>query len=62
MAEQLELFESVPIEEFWRSLRESKQQQLLDKFGVKDPKTVLANERLKIHLKTLMKLEHIRRS
>jgi len=62
MDRQLELFETVPIEEFWWSLRESKRRQLAEKFQVKDPKKVLSNERLKTHLKTLMKLEGNRKS
>jgi hypothetical protein len=62
MARQLELFESVTIEEFWWSLREPKRRQLTEKFQVKDSKNVLSNERLKTHLKTLMKLEESRRS
>jgi hypothetical protein len=58
MARQLELFEAISIEEFWWSLRASKQRQLMEKFQVKDLKNILSNERLRIHLKTLMKLEN----
>jgi hypothetical protein len=59
---QLELFETVLIEEFWWSLRESKRRQLAEKFQVRDLKNVLSSERLKTHLKTLMKLEGSRKS
>jgi hypothetical protein len=56
MPEQLELFEAVFIEEFWWSLREPKRRELMYKFGIMDVKQILSNERLTIHLKTLIKL------
>ena len=61
MSRQLELFEAIPIVEFWWSLRESKRRQLVEKFQVKDLKNVQSNKRLMIHLKTLMKLEDARK-
>lgn len=55
MTKQIEIFPEI---KFWESLRESKKKHLMEKFGVKDPKKVFSNERLTIHIKTLMKIEN----